>query len=222
MKPKIDNGWDNILSPLFDADNYQSLRQFLLKEYAEHTIYPSKFDIFNAFKYTNFDEVRVVILGQDPYIKQDQAHGLSFSVQKGQAIPPSLRNIYKEIHNDIGCNIPAHGCLETWAKQGVLMLNTTLTVRAHSSNSHKGKGWEIFTDGVIAALNQQNRPIVYLLWGNQAIAKQNLINNPHHLILTAKHPSPLAGGAFFGCKHFSKTNDFLTSHGLKPIDWQID
>ncbi len=222
MKPKIGSGWDDALAPLFESANYQNLRQFLLQEYASKEIYPSKYDIFNAFKYTEFDKVKAVILGQDPYIRRGQAHGLSFSVQKGQAIPPSLKNIYQEIHDDLGLHIPNHGCLTPWANQGVLMLNTTLTVRAHSSNSHKGKGWEVFTDGVIDLLNQQNRPIVYLLWGNQAIAKQSLIDNPNHLVLTAKHPSPLAGGAFFGCRHFSKTNEFLSKHGLEPIDWQIN
>lgn len=221
MKPKIGSDWDDVLAPLFESENYQNLRQFLLHEYANTEIYPSKFDIFNAFKYTELSKVKAVILGQDPYIRRGQAHGLSFSVQKGQAIPPSLKNIYKEIYDDLGLKIPDHGCLIDWAKQGVLMLNTTLTVRAQSSNSHKGKGWEVFTDGVIDILNQQDRAIVYLLWGNQAIAKQQLINNPNHLVLTAKHPSPLAGGAFFGCRHFSKSNEFLAKYGIEPINWQI-
>ena len=172
---------------------------------------------------TALKDVKVVILGQDPYHGVNQAHGLSFSVLPGQKIPPSLKNIYRELHDDLGCDIPNNGYLEKWAKQGVLMLNTVLTVRAHSANSHQGKGWEKFTDAIIEAVNEQDRPIVYLLWGRPAQTKIPMLNNPKHLILKAPHPSPFsADKGFFGCRHFSQTNEFLKSHGEEPIDWQID
>ncbi len=177
------------------------------------------YDIFNAFKYTSYKDVKVVILGQDPYINENQAHGLSFSVQRGVVAPPSLKNIYKEIKDDIGIDMDNHGELTAWARQGVLLLNTTLTVRERKSNSHKGQGWEIFTDNVIKLLNEKEEPIVFLLWGNHAKSKESLITNNKHFILKASHPSPLAGGAFFGCKHFSKTNEFLKNNGTNVIDW---
>lgn len=179
--------------------------------------------MFNAFDFTPLDQVKVVILGQDPYHNDGQANGLCFSVRKDVDIPPSLVNIYKELHNDCGCYIPDNGCLEKWARQGVLLLNTVLTVRAHQANSHRGIGWEQFTDAVIRTLNEQDRPIVYLLWGRPAQTKQSMLDNPKQLVLTAPHPSPLsASRGFFGCGHFSKTNEFLEKNGLPPIDWQIE
>ena len=186
-------------------------------------IFPPPQDMFNAFDFTPLDQVKVVILGQDPYHNDGQANGLCFSVRKDVDIPPSLVNIYKELHNDCGCYIPDNGCLEKWARQGVLLLNTVLTVRAHQANSHRGIGWEQFTDAVIRTLNEQDRPIVYLLWGRPAQTKQSMLDNPKQLVLTAPHPSPLsASRGFFGCGHFSKTNEFLEKNGLSPIDWQIE
>ncbi len=190
-------------------------------EYETHTVYPPAEDIFDALHLTPLSNVRVVILGQDPYHEPGQAHGLCFSVQPSQPeIPPSLLNIYKELHDDVGCHMPDNGCLIPWAKQGVLLLNTVLTVRAHQANSHRGKGWEQFTDAILEAVNRQDRPIVYMLWGSQAQAKIPMLTNPRHLILKAPHPSPLSAyRGFFGCRHFSRCNEFLTSHGEKPIDW---
>ena len=220
---QIGNDWDKILAGEFDKEYYLALRKFLAYEYRHTTVYPSMYDIFNALKYTPFQEVRVVILGQDPYHNNGQAHGLSFSVQKGVDIPPSLVNIYKELHDDLGCTIPNHGCLTKWAEQGVLMLNTVLTVRAHQANSHRGIGWEEFTDAAILALNSQDRPIVFILWGAPAQRKKRMLTNPKHLILEAPHPSPLAAyRGFFGSKPFSQTNAFLEKNGIEPIDWQIE
>ena len=218
----IGNDWDEILSGEFDKEYYLSLRQFLKSEYKNQTIYPSMYDIFNALKYTAYKDVKAVIIGQDPYHGPGQAHGLCFSVQKGVAIPPSLMNIYKELNSDIGFSIPDHGYLKNWADQGVLMLNAVLTVRAGAANSHKGKGWETFTDTVIKHLNDKEDPVVFILWGANAKAKSTMITNPKHLVLTAPHPSPLSAyNGFFGCRHFSKTNEFLRKTGQKEIDWQL-
>lgn len=193
------------------------------EEYNTHLIFPPADDIFNAFHLTPLKDVKVVILGQDPYHNNGQAHGLCFSVQKGVTVPPSLVNIYQELHDDLGCEIPNHGCLTKWAQQGVLMLNTVLTVRAHQANSHRGIGWEEFTDAAIKVLNAQDRPMVFILWGSPAQKKTRMLNNPNHKILMAPHPSPLSAyRGFFGSRPFSQTNAFLTEHGLDPIDWQID
>ena len=216
------NDWDEVLSGEFDKDYYRLLRDFLKKEYSSQTIYPSMYDIFNAQKATAFGDVKVVILGQDPYHGPGQAHGMCFSVKKGVAVPPSLVNIYKELKEDVGFQIPSHGFLESWADQGVLLMNTVLTVRAGQANSHKGKGWEIFTDQVIRHLNEREQPMVFLLWGANAKSKRQLITNPKHMILTAAHPSPLSAyNGFFGCRHFSRANLFLQEQGMKPIDWQL-
>ena len=219
----LGNEWDKVLEGEFDKEYYLKLREFLKTEYFNHTVYPDMYDIFNALKYTSYSDVKVVIIGQDPYHGPNQAHGLAFSVQKGIAPPPSLVNIYKELHDDLGCAIPNHGYLEKWAKQGVLMLNTVLTVRAHQANSHRGIGWEQFTDAAIRVLNEQDRPIVFILWGRPAQMKKSMLNNPKHLILEAPHPSPLSSyRGFFGSKPFSQTNRFLEEQGVTPIDWQID
>ena len=220
----IDNDWLPAIGGEFKKTYYKELYEFVKKEYAEHVVFPTSEDIFNAFHLTPLGEVKVLLLGQDPYHNVNQAHGLSFSVPTSQTeIPPSLQNIYKEIADDIGCYIPNNGYLEKWAKQGVLLLNTVLTVQAHQANSHKGKGWEQFTDAIIKAVNEQDRPIVYLLWGKPAQSKIPMLNNPKHLVLTAPHPSPLSAyRGFFGCKHFSKANEFLKKNGLEPIDWQIE
>ena len=219
----IGNDWDGILADLFESENYKKIREFLKKEYAQYTVYPSMYDIFNAFKLTPYNKVKAVLLGQDPYHEPGQAQGLCFSVKEGVPKPPSLVNIYQELHDDLGCYIPNNGYLEKWAKQGVLMLNTVLTVRAHQANSHQGKGWEQFTDAVIEAVNAQDRPIVFLLWGRPAQQKATMLTNPKHLILKAPHPSPLSAyRGFFGCRHFSQTNEFLKAHGVEPIDWQIE
>ena len=220
---QIGNDWDELLKDEFQKEYYQKLRVFLAREYKTQTIYPGMYDIFNALRYTAYQDVKVVILGQDPYHGPGQAHGLCFSVKKGVNPPPSLVNIYQELHDDLGCYIPNNGYLEKWAKQGVLMLNTVLTVRAHQANSHQGKGWEQFTDAVIEAVNAQDRPIVFLLWGRPAQQKASMLTNPQHLILKAPHPSPLSAyRGFFGCRHFSQTNEFLKAHGVEPIDWQIE
>lgn len=220
--PKIGNRWDDVIGTEFDKPYYQSLRGFLKAEYASKTIYPDMYHIFEALRLTPYDKVRVVILGQDPYHGPGQAHGLCFSVQEGIEPPPSLKNMYKELHDDIGMPIPNHGHLQKWADEGVLLLNTTLTVQASRPLSHKGRGWETFTDAVISALNQRETPIVFLLWGANARAKKALITSPHHLILEAPHPSPLSAyNGFFGCKHFSKCNAFLRSHALGEIDWDL-
>ena len=213
--------------PYFAAESkkeyYVNLTNRVRDEYSRHTCFPPKEDVFAAFNYTSLENVKVVILGQDPYHNVGQAHGLCFSVQPGVEIPPSLVNIYQEIHDDVGCYIPNNGTLTKWAKQGVLLLNTVLTVRAHEANSHRGIGWETFTDRVIEIVNEKDEPVVFLLWGSPAAKKEALLNNPNHLVLKAPHPSPLSAyRGFFGCKHFSKTNEFLESHGLEPIDWQIE
>ncbi len=219
----LNNDWDEILAEEFEKDYYQKLRKFLDSEYSSREIYPLPRDIYNALRYTTYANTRVVILGQDPYHEKGQAHGLSFSVNKGIEIPPSLQNIYKELHDDLGCKIPHHGYLVKWARQGVLLLNAVLTVRAHQANSHRGKGWEELTNTIIAKLNEKEDPVVFILWGANARAKKALITNKRHLILESVHPSPLSAyNGFFGSRPFSKTNAFLTAHGEKPIDWEID
>ena len=219
----IGNEWDELLKDQFESEYYQKLRGFLKLEYSTRTIYPSMYDIFNALKLTDYKDVKAVILGQDPYHGEGQAHGLCFSVKQGIKPPPSLINIYKEQHEDLGIDQPL-GCgdLTKWAKQGVLLLNTSLTVRAGIANSHRGMGWEKLTDRIIELLNDSDKPIVFLLWGSPARKKAAFITNPRHLVLQAAHPSPLSAyNGFFGCKHLSKTNDFLVSHGREPIDWQL-
>lgn len=220
----ITNDWLDAIKPEFGKPYYRELFEFVKEEYSRVVVYPPADDIFNAFHFTPLSEVKVLILGQDPYHNVHQAHGLSFSVPiDQQEIPPSLQNIYKELQDDLGCSIPNHGYLKKWADQGVLLLNTVLTVRAHQAGSHQGKGWEQFTDAVIQAVNAQDRPVVYLLWGKPAQSKARMLTNPKHLVLKAPHPSPLSAyRGFFGCKHFSKTNEFLQEHGVEPIDWQID
>lgn len=219
----IQNDWLLALQGEFRKPYYKELYDFVKEEYRTRVIYPPAEDIFTALDLTPLSQVKVVILGQDPYHEEHQAHGLSFSVHTDQQIPPSLQNIYKELKEDLNCQIPNNGYLKKWADQGVLMLNTVLTVRAHQANSHKGKGWEIFTDAIIQAVNEQDRPIVYLLWGSPAQSKAKMLTNPKHLILRAPHPSPLSAyRGFFGCKHFSQTNAFLEKNGLEPIDWQIE
>lgn len=219
---KLGNSWDDALTDEFKKEYYVKIRQFLKKEYATNTIYPDMYDIFNALKLTPMEKVNAVILGQDPYHGPNQAHGLAFSVKKGISIPPSLVNIYKELRDDVGCTIPNHGCLEKWAEQGVLLLNTSLTVRKGCANSHKDIGWSIFTDAIISILNKNDRPVVFILWGGNARRKKALITNSIHLVLECAHPSPLSAyNGFFGCKHFSKTNDFLSKYD-RHIDWQID
>lgn len=219
----IGNDWDYILKEEFEKDYYQNIRKFLVYEYQHYTVFPNMYDIFNALKYTPYKDVKVVILGQDPYHGDGQAHGLCFSVKKGITPPPSLQNIFQELHDDLGCKIPNHGELTKWAKQGVLMLNTVLTVRKGQPNSHANKGWEQLTDAIIEKLNQREEPIVFLLWGRNAKNKIPLISNPNHLILSCSHPSPFSANyGFFGCHHFSKTNEFLIQHHSSPIDWQID
>ena len=219
----IDNEWLSVLEPEFHKGYYRDLFQFVKKEYNSTLVFPPSDDIFNAFHLTDFSKVKVVIIGQDPYFNEGQAHGLCFSVKPNVDIPPSLVNIYKELADDLGCYIPNNGYLVKWAKQGVLLLNTVLTVRAHMPNSHCGKGWEQFTDAAIKALNEEDRPIVFILWGRPAQQKAGMLNNPKHLILKAPHPSPLSAyRGFFGSKPFSKTNTFLQEHGLEPIDWQIE
>lgn len=218
----IGNEWDELLKGEFDKEYYRKLRGFLAKEYKERTIYPNMYDIFNALKYTSYSDVKAVLIGQDPYHGPGQAHGLCFSVKRGVDVPPSLKNMYKELETDIGFKPPKHGELIEWAKQGVLMLNAVLTVRAGEANSHKGMGWEIFTDRVIELLNEREKPIVFLLWGGNARRKKLLITNPNHTVLEAAHPSPLSAyNGFFGCKHFSKTNEILKEAGQPPIDWTL-
>ncbi|MGF7145763.1 uracil-DNA glycosylase [Anaerotaenia torta] len=219
----INNDWLSAIGGEFRQPYYKELYKFVKSEYGRYTVYPNADDIFNAFHFTPLSQVKVVILGQDPYHNVGQAHGMCFSVKPGVEIPPSLENIYKELQEDLGCYIPNNGYLEKWARQGVLLLNTVLTVRAHQANSHQGMGWERFTDAVIQAVNAQDRPIVFLLWGRPAQLKKTMLNNPRHLILEAPHPSPLSAyRGFFGSKHFSRTNEFLTRQGLEPIDWQIE
>ncbi|MCQ2513077.1 MAG: uracil-DNA glycosylase [Lachnospiraceae bacterium] len=221
--PQISNDWLEPLKPEFGKEYYKKLYLKVNEEYKSHEIFPMADDLFNAFHFTPLSKVKVVILGQDPYHNVGQAHGLCFSVKKGVEIPPSLVNIYKELNTDLGCTIPNHGYLKKWADEGVLLLNTVLTVRAHEPNSHKGIGWEQFTDAAIRILNEQDWPIVFMLWGSPARAKKTMLNNPKHLILEAPHPSPLSVyRGFFGCRHFSKCNAFLIKNGIDPIDWQID
>lgn len=219
----IQNDWLAPLTPEFKKPYYAELYKKIREEYSTRQIFPPADEIFTAFELTPLSEVKVVIIGQDPYHGDGQAHGLCFSVKPDIETPPSLVNIYKELNSDLGCFIPNNGYLTKWAKQGVLMLNTVLTVRAHQANSHRGIGWEEFTDAAIRILNEQDRPIVYLLWGKPAQMKKSMLNNPMHLILEAPHPSPLSAyRGFFGCQHFSKTNEFLKEHGLEPVDWQIE
>lgn len=219
----ISGDWLEALKGEFKKEYYKKLFAKVSEEYKTRLIFPPANDIFNAFHYTPLKEVKVVILGQDPYHGENQAHGLCFSVKPNVEIPPSLVNIYKELQDDLGCSIPNHGYLTKWAKQGVLMLNTVLTVRAHQANSHRGIGWEEFTDAAIRVLNEQDRPIVFILWGRPAQMKKSMLNNSNHLILEAPHPSPLSAyRGFFGSKPFSQTNQFLQAHGAEPIDWQIE
>ena len=216
------NDWDDLLQSEFQKEYYQRLRAFLKREYATRTVYPAMTDIFNAMKLTPYRDVKTVILGQDPYHGAGQAHGLAFSVQKGVDIPPSLFNIFRELQTDVGCYIPNNGYLEPWARQGVLLLNAALTVRAGAPNSHRGMGWEQFTDHVISLLNERADPMIFLLWGRNAREKKPLISNPAHRVLEAPHPSPMSAGyGFFGCRHFSKTNALLGEMGQGPVDWQI-
>jgi len=220
---KITNDWLDAIGDEFEKPYYKELRKFLIAEYRSAKVFPPADDIFSAFHFTPLSKVKVLLLGQDPYHGDNQAIGACFAVPPGQALPPSLVNIYKEMHDDIGCPIPSHGYLKKWADEGVLLLNTVLTVRAHQANSHQGMGWEQFTDAVIEALNEQGRPIVYFLWGRPAQTKRRMLDNPKHLVLEAPHPSPLsAHRGFFGCRHFSKANDFLEASGATPIDWQIE
>lgn len=218
--------WLEAVSDEFHKDYYKELYAFVREEYRTTTVYPPAEDIFNALHLTPLSEVKVVILGQDPYINEHEAHGLCFSVMPDvmpKDIPPSLKNIYQELHDDLGCYIPDNGYLEKWARQGVLLLNTVLTVRAHQSASHQGKGWEKFTDAIISAVNDVDCPVVFMLWGSHARSKKAMLNNPAHLYLEAPHPSPLSAyRGFFGCRHFSRCNEFLEAHGAKPIDWQIE
>jgi len=219
----IGNEWDALLADEIRKDYYLRLREFLKQEYTTRRIYPPMEDIFNALRHTSYSDVRAVILGQDPYHGAGQAHGMCFSVRKGTPPPPSLQNIFKEMKSDLGIDPPNHGELTAWADSGVLLLNTVLTVREGEANSHRGMGWEQFTDRIIELLNQREQPIVFLLWGGNARSKARLITNPQHLILQCAHPSPLSAyNGFFGCRHFSKTNEFLVQHGMQPINWRLD
>lgn len=219
----IGNDWDELLKDEFNKEYYLNLRKFLAKEYREHTVYPDMYDIFNAFKLTSYNDTKVVIFGQDPYHEPNQAHGLAFSVQNGVRIPPSLVNIYKELNSELGCYIPNNGNLTKWSKQGVMLLNNSLTVRASQANSHRNVGWEEFTDAVASLYNEREKPIIFMLWGNNAKEKMKIITNPKHIILTSVHPSPLsASRGFFGCNHFVTANKILEREGLGVIDWQIE
>ena len=216
------NDWKTPLAPELEQQYYQELRRFLITEYRTRQIFPDMYDIFNALHYTSLADTKVVILGQDPYHEPGQAHGLSFSVKPGVQPPPSLINIFKELSADLGCTIPNNGCLKPWADQGVLLLNTVLTVRAHQANSHKGKGWEIFTDRIISILNEREKPMAFILWGRPARMKKAMITNPNHFVVESPHPSPLSAYAgFFGSRPFSQVNDFLKRTGQTPIDWQL-
>ncbi len=220
----IGNDWDDMLRGEFDQPYYQELRQFLIREYRQGPVYPDMYHIFSALQETPFSQVRAVILGQDPYHEPGQAHGMAFSVLPGVARPPSLVNIFKELEDDLGITPPedGNGCLIPWARSGVLLLNTVLTVRAHQANSHRGKGWEILTDRIIRLLNARSKPMVFILWGGNARRKRDLITSPAHLVLEGSHPSPLSAyRGFFGGRYFSKTNDFLLAHGEPPIDWDL-
>ena len=222
IEPKIESSWYKILANDFNAPYFYNLKQFLLEEKKRHTIYPPGNQIFSAFNLTPFDKVKIVIIGQDPYHGKGQAHGLCFSVAKGINKPPSLVNIFKEIQSDLGFEIPENGNLESWAQQGVLLLNATLTVRANQAGSHQNKGWETFTDAVISKLSAQKDHLIFMLWGNFAIAKATLIDQNKHQILTAPHPSPFSvHRGFFGCRHFSRANDLLKEKGKSPVNWQI-
>lgn len=219
----IGNSWDTILQDEFKKDYYLKLREFLKYEYSHYHVYPNMYDIFNALKYTDYNDVRAVILGQDPYHGPGQAHGLCFSVKKGVVPPPSLKNIFKELYEDLGVVSPQSGELIPWTKQGVLLLNTVLTVRQGQANSHKGKGWEQLTDSIIKKLNEREKPIAFILWGGNARSKSGLITNPKHGIFQCAHPSPLSAfNGFFGCRHFSKVNNFLVQNGMEPIDWSLE
>ena len=219
---KLNNDWDELLKDEFKKEYYLNLREILKKEYSTRIIYPNMYNIFEALKHTSFKDTKVLILGQDPYHGENQAHGLAFSVQKGIKTPPSLLNMYKELQSDLGCYIPNNGYLIPWADQGVLLLNTALTVRAHEANSHKNIGWEIFTDNVIKLLNTREDPVIFVLWGANARKKKEFIDLSKHYVLEAPHPSPLsASRGFFGCRHFSKINKILSDLGKEPIDWQI-
>ena len=220
MDVKIESGWKTLLEDEFEKPYFEKLTAFVHEEYRTQKVYPPAKLIFNAFNQCAFNNTKVVILGQDPYHGPEQAHGLCFSVNDGVAFPPSLRNIFKELKNDTAKDIPTTGDLSQWAKQGVLLLNATLTVRAHQAGSHQKKGWEEFTDDVIHKINDQKENVVFILWGNYAIRKGEFIDQAKHLVLTSVHPSPLsASRGFFGNKHFSKANDFLTQHGMKPVEW---
>lgn len=222
MKKIFQNDWQELLEDELQKDYYQDLRKFLIGEYRTKKIFPDMYDIFNALHYTSYADTKVVILGQDPYHEPGQAHGLSFSVMPNVPPPPSLINIFKELREDLGCKIPNNGYLRFWAEQGVLLLNTVLTVRAHQANSHRGQGWEIFTDKIISLLNAHEKPIAFILWGRPARNKKIMITDPKHFIVESAHPSPLsAHNGFFGSRPFSKVNDFLKSIGEKEIDWQI-
>ena len=219
---KLGNDWDGLLAPEFEKDYYRQLRDFLKNEYSSKPVYPDMHSIFTALKLTSLADTKIVVIGQDPYHGAGQAHGLAFSVKPDVTVPPSLRNMYKELQTDVGFTPVPHGCLVKWAKQGVLLLNTSLTVVDSQPNSHKGKGWEIFTDRIIELVNQKPEPVVFMLWGANAKAKEPLITHSRHLILSAPHPSPLsAARGFFGCRHFSKANVFLEMHGRGAIDWQL-
>lgn len=221
--PPISNDWLPAIKGEFQKPYYKKLHQTIMQEYQTRQIFPEAEDLFNAFHLTSLKDVKVVIFGQDPYHNVGQAHGLCFSVKPGVEIPPSLVNIYKELQDDLGCYIPNNGYLVKWAEQGVLLLNTVLTVRAHQANSHRGIGWEEFTDAAIRILNEQDRPIVFILWGRPAQMKKSMLNNPKHMILEAPHPSPLSAyRGFFGSRPFSRANAFLQKHGIDPIDWQIE
>lgn len=222
MAAILKNDWAGLLASEFEQPYYRQLRAFLIEEYRRGLVYPDMYDIFNALHYTSYSDTKVCILGQDPYHGPGQAHGLSFSVQPGVPPPPSLQNIFKELHDDLGCRIPNHGCLEHWARQGVLLLNTVLTVRRGQANSHRGKGWERFTDRVIQCLNEREKPVVFILWGRNAQAKKAMIDQSRHLIIESAHPSPLSAHAgFFGSRPFSRANEFLRRIGETPIDWEI-
>ena len=218
----LGGGWDEALAPLFQDENYKKIREFLKREYTHHVVYPDMYDIYNCFKLTPLPQVKAVILGQDPYHNEGQAHGLCFSVQEGVPMPPSLVNIFKELHDELGCTLPRSGDLSKWTKEGVLLLNTALTVRAHQANSHKDCGWTWFTDNVIRIVSERREHVVFILWGANARSKKPLIDARRHLVLECAHPSPLSAyNGFFGCGHFKKANAYLIAHGEAPIDWQL-
>ena len=219
----FNNSWQGLLGPEMEKPYYKSLREFLIGEYKNRTIYPDMCSIFNALHLTDYEDVKAVILGQDPYHGSNQAHGLSFSVKHGVNAPPSLVNIFKELNDDLGYSVPSHGCLEKWAREGVLLLNTVLTVRRGEANSHRERGWEKFTDEIIRILNLREKPMVFILWGAPAIRKESMIDSGRHLVIKSPHPSPLSSyRGFFGSKPFSKTNEFLKENGIDPIDWKLD